>query len=97
MNTDASVAEDLLEARARRRGGIRMGFYIHAFVFVLVNGGLWLIDLAGGGPRWAVFPMLGWGVGLAVHGIVAIVSLRGEGFRERMLQREIEALRKRGG
>jgi hypothetical protein len=75
---------------------MRMGFYIHALVFVLVNGGLWLINQLGGGPRWAVFPLLGWGVGLAVHGIVVFVALQGDGLRERMLQREIETLRRRG-
>lgn len=96
MDTAATVADELLEARARRRVGIRMGFYIHALVFVLVNGGLWLLNLAGGGPRWAVFPLLGWGVGLAVHGIVTFVALQGDGMRERMLRREIEALRRRG-
>ena len=97
MDTASTVDDDLLEARARRRVGIRMGFYIHALVFVLVNGGLWLIDLLGGGPHWAVFPLFGWGIGLAAHGVVTFLALQGDGLRERMLRREIESLRKRGG
>jgi hypothetical protein len=91
------VDDPLLEARARHRVGLRMGFYVHALVYVLVNGGLWALNLIGGGPRWAVFPLLGWGAGLLLHGILVTVALRGEGWRQRMLAREIEALRRRGG
>ena len=92
MGTDDTT----LEARARRRVARRMGFYIHALVYVLVNGGLWILNTVQGGPRWAAWPALGWGIGLAVHGIVTFASLYGDGMRERMLAREIERLRDRG-
>ena len=44
-------------------------------------------------PRWAHFPVLGWALGLAIHGIVTFVSLQGEGVRRGMVAREIEHLR----
>jgi len=84
-----------IEARARRRVGIKMGFYIHAFVFVLVNLGLFAISTLAGNGRWHVWPLWGWGLALAIHGVVTLVSLRGEGFRQRMLEEEIERLRRR--
>jgi hypothetical protein len=93
MNEDATS----LEARARRRVGRKMGFYVHLLVYVCVNGGLWLANVAMGQPRWAVWPMLGWGIGLAVHGIVTFASLHGEGLRERMLAQEVARLRRREG
>jgi hypothetical protein len=83
-----------IEARARRRVGRKMGFYIHALVFVLVNAGLYAINSITGEPRWSHFPLLGWGLGLAIHGIVTFISLQGEGLRESMLRREIEHLRR---
>jgi steroid 5-alpha reductase family enzyme len=83
-----------IEARARRRVGIKIGFYIHALVFVLVNLGLFAINSATGGARWSHFPLLGWGIGLAVHGIVTFVTLQGDGLRRRMLAREVERLRR---
>ena len=46
--------------------------------------------------RWAIWPALGWGIGLAVHGIVTFASLHGDGMHERMVASEIERLRKRG-
>ena len=90
-NTDT---EDALHARARRRVGIKTGFYIHALVYVLVNLGLFALNTVLGGTRWSHFPLLGWGLGLAIHGIVTLVSLQGDGLRSRMLANEVERLRK---
>jgi hypothetical protein len=84
-----------LEKRARRRVGLKIGWMIHATVYVLVNLGLYAIDALGGGHGWHVFPLAGWGLGLAIHGIVVLVALGGGGLRERMLAREIEALKQR--
>ena len=99
MNTDriANQAVDpdaALEARARRRVGIKMGFYIHALVYVLVNVGLFALDRSLGGVRWSHFPLWGWGLGLAIHGIVTVIGLQGDGMRSRMLTHEIERLRR---
>lgn len=87
-------ADDSLEARALSRVRRKMGFLIHAFVFVAVNLGLYAINAITGEPRWAHFPLFGWGVGLAIHGLVTLISLSGEGLRRGMLAREIESLRR---
>ena len=84
---------------ARRRVARKMGFYIHALVFVLVNGGLYVINnmtnAYDGGVRWHHFPLFGWGLGLAIHGIVTFVSLQGMDLREHMMEKEMQALRRR--
>jgi hypothetical protein len=84
-----------IEARARRRVGIKIGFYTHALVFVLVNAGLYVLNSVIGGYRWSVWPLWGWGLGLAIHGVVTFIALQGDGLRERMLASEIEALKRR--
>jgi hypothetical protein len=86
-----------MRKRARRRVKQRMGFTIHATVFVLVNLGLATINLVGGGKAWHLWPLAGWGLGLAIHGIVTFTSLRGEGLRERMLEAEIARLKQQPG
>jgi hypothetical protein len=86
-----------LRQLAKRRVNQKMGFYIHLAVFVLVNLGLAAINLIGGGQRWHLWPLAGWGLGLAIHGIVTFASLRGEGVRERMLDDELERLKQRNG
>ncbi len=84
-----------LEQRARKRVGMKMAFATHLLVYTLVNAGLLLASLAGGrGWFWA--PLLGWGLGLAIHGIVTLVALRGQGLRDRMVAREVQRLRERG-
>ena len=89
-----AVDGDDIEARARRRVGMKMGFYIHALVYVLVNLGLFAINAVAGSGRWHFWPLAGWGVGLAIHGIFTFIGLRGEGFRKRMIEAEIERLRR---
>jgi hypothetical protein len=93
MSRHDRIQDDSLEARAHRRVRRKMGFLIHAFVFVAVNAGLYAINAVTGEPRWSHFPMFGWGLGLAIHGIVTFIALQGEGVRRGMLAREIEHLR----
>ena len=87
-------AEAALEARARRRVGIKTGFYIHALVYVLVNLGLFVLNTSLGGARWSNYPLWGWGLGLAIHGIVTFIGLQGDGVRSRMVAHEVEKLRR---
>lgn len=84
-----------LHTRARRRVGMKLGFATHALIYALVNLGLWAIATLGGRGNWNVWPLVGWGLGLAIHGVVVFVSLRGEGLRQRMVEAEVERLRGR--
>jgi hypothetical protein len=52
-------------------------------------------NLNTGGHRWHALPLLGWGLGLAIHGLVTWLSLRGDGLHQRMLDREIRRLEQR--
>ena len=55
--------------RARKRVEALKGFYTHAAVYVLVNTGLFVINLLVGGSWWFFWPLIGWGIGLAVHAL----------------------------
>ena len=71
-------------ARPVRRSGQRGEFRRHASVFVLVNVLLLTIWAAsGGGYFWPVWPLLGWGIGLAKHasGTLHPAALRAGGGR----------------
>jgi len=83
---DRDISTDPMERLARRRAGAKLGWYMHAGVYLLVN--LLLVTLsATSGRHWAVFPALGWGLGLAIHGIV-VFMVTGGGLHERMVQAE---------
>ena len=54
-------------------GGTRPGFLTHLSIFIAVNTLLVIINLTTS-PQylWFVWPLLGWGVCLAFHGIAAL-------------------------
>lgn len=93
MTSPSNPAEHETLRRARRRVKLRIGLMTHALIYVLVNFGLAAINLATGGAKWHLGALFGWGLGLAIHGIVTLVALGGEGWRQRLLEREIERLR----
>ena len=93
MNTTLPLTEEEILRRAKHRVGLKTGFMTHALAYLLVNLGLAALNLYTGGERWHYFPLFGWGLGLAIHGIVTWIALRGEGYRERMLANEVARVR----
>ena len=45
----------------------KLGFNIHAFVFVPSMALLLVINLWKGSPYWILWVLLGWGIGLLAH------------------------------
>lgn len=88
-----SRSPEALESLAQQRAGAKLGWYVHAFFFVVVNLLMLALSRHGFGQRpWSVFPLLGWGVGLALHGVSVFVL--GNGLRERLVRRERERLQR---
>jgi hypothetical protein len=82
------TASDLdIERLARKRAGMRMGWVIHATAFIAVNALLAFLSLSSD-RGWAIYPFLGWGIGLAIHGAVVLTALPGGGLMERMVEQE---------
>jgi hypothetical protein len=91
------LSSEEIDRLARKRAGAKLGWYIHATVYVAVNAVLWLLSSQGFGQRgWTIYPTLGWGLGLLLHGASVWVFGAGSGIRERMVQKERERLQ-RGG
>ncbi len=91
--TDTDLQQ--LTRLARRRVALKTGFAIHLLVYTLVNGGLLAAGLVrgGSGHLWQVAPLLGWGLGLAIHGVVTLLKLQGQGLRARLEAAELQRLR----
>jgi hypothetical protein len=54
--------------RQLEREEARRGFTIHAIVYALVMTGLIILNLTVATEfPWAVFPLVGWGIGLTLH------------------------------
>ena len=54
--------------RQLERQDARRGFTIHAIVYALVMTGLIILNLTVATEfPWALFPLIGWGIGLTMH------------------------------
>ena len=82
-----------LDRLAHKRTGAKLGWYIHAIVYVLVNLFLAFVS-SRSGHSWAVFPALGWGLGLLLHGAGVWLAMPGGSLYGRLLDRERSALQR---
>ena len=89
------AVDSALDRLARRRAGAKMGWFIHAAVYAIVNLGLAALSLSAG-RDWHAYPLLGWGLGLAIHGAAVWLIGPGAALRERLVERERAALARRG-
>lgn len=70
MANHTPMTSEELDRLARKRAGAKLGWYFHAAVYLAVNLFLLAMSEYGWGQRgWSLKPMLGWGLGLVLHGI----------------------------
>ena len=93
MGSPLSAEE--IDRIARKRAGAKLGWYAHATVYLLVNAVLFLVSSQGLGHRqWSMAPVLGWGLGVLLHGVAVFVLGAGSSLREGMVQKERERLQR---
>jgi len=79
---------------ARKMAGLKFSFYIHLAAYVIVNLVLLAVNLATSpGNLWFVWPLLGWGIGILAHGLVAFTLPLGGSFRRRLIENEMRKTR----
>lgn len=75
---------------ARERAAMLQGLYIHMMVFAVTNIGLFGINYftrGDDGGWWFYWPLLIWGIGLAIHVLVTVAPVFSEEWVERRAQR----------
>jgi hypothetical protein len=80
---ERAALRENLDAQASHARAARDGFLIHLTVYVAVNlllVGVWA--LTNRDHPWFLYPLLGWGVGIAVHGAVVRVHTSRAGYGE---------------
>lgn len=92
------LSAEELERLAHKRAGAKLGWYVHATIYVLVNLAIFAAAYFGLRSRpWNPFATIGWGLGLALHGLSVFVLGSGSGLRQRMVERERERLKREHG
>lgn len=95
MTTNAPRSPEEIERLARKRAGSKLGWFIHAAVYTVVNLVVFSMSQYAFGHRaWSALPALGWGLGLALHGVSVWFLGAGSNLRERMVQNERERLQR---
>ncbi len=86
--------------KARDRVQEIKGFYAHAVMYLLANAGLVVLNLAtlkkNDSVIWFIWPLIGWGIALAVHAIsvFGIGRFLGKDWEQRHIQQELDRRQK---
>jgi hypothetical protein len=90
--TSTGISEDQLRRRAVKRLQEQAGFWTHLAIYLAVNAFVVLIwYFTGAGFFWPIFPIAGWGIGLAAN---AWDAFGREPITEERIQREMDNLRR---
>jgi len=77
--------------KAKKSVEARMGFYIHLTVYLLVNIFLTILNLTISRDYfWVIWPMIGWGSGLIIHGVRTFVFTAESSVKERLIEKEMQ-------
>jgi hypothetical protein len=79
--------------RARKRVEELKGFYIHVIIYVLVNLGIFLVNILGSSEQlWFFWSLIGWGIGLVAHaiGVFGVSWVFGRDWEERKIAEIVE-------
>jgi hypothetical protein len=77
-------------AKARRRAAAKYRFFVHAAVYAAVMALLVIIDLVTStGGIWFVWPLIGWGLALGLHGLRAFHLADGNDIVDALTEREL--------
>ncbi|MFM9949205.1 MAG: 2TM domain-containing protein [Saprospiraceae bacterium] len=87
--------------KARKRVKAKKEFYQHFNSYVSVGAFLLVLNIVTSfGDWWFMYPMMGWGIGLAIH-FMSVFGIPGmehgaEDWEERAIQKEMEKMKRKG-
>ena len=85
--------EDKRYKKARKKVEELKGFYIHLFIYILVNLGMFIVNIVTTpGELWFYWPLFGWGIGILAHAmsVFGIRGLFGKEWEERKIKQIME-------
>lgn len=68
----------------------KIGFYVHLFVYMVINLFFHVINYIQGGYYWACWPLIGWGIGLLFHALGVFGPIGSASWKRKMIQKELE-------
>ena len=81
MNT-----EEIKYLKAKERVETLRGFYIHLTVYVIVNLGLFFINMMTSPETlWFIWPLMGWGIAIVLHAVRVFVEAPGSSWEQKKI------------
>jgi hypothetical protein len=68
-SSSPALTEAERRERAVRRVAALRGFYTHLAVYLVVNIGLFIVDVLTGPDWWVQWVAFGWGIGIVAHAL----------------------------
>ena len=95
MAHSVSDHERELRQQARKRARVKLSFFGHLAIYLVVNLVLLALNLLTSPESiWFYWPLLGWGIGVAAHGITVYATDLGQNLLGRLEEGEMKKLRK---
>lgn len=73
--SNVNLTDEELYQLATKRLALKKAFFIHLVVYIAVMVLLIAINLSFSSNIWFIYPLLGWGIGVAIHAITTYNSL----------------------
>lgn len=67
--SNINLSDEELYQLATKRLALKKAFFIHLVVYIAVMILLIVINLSFSSTLWFIYPLLGWGIGVAIHAI----------------------------
>ena len=78
--------QELTYQKAKQRLTALRGFYVHLSVYVIVNLGLFLINMTTSpGTLWFIWPLMGWGIAIVLHALRVFGGAFGSNWEEKKI------------
>lgn len=104
MLTNSTKRESFLESekkysireydKAKRQVEDKMEFFTHLSIYILVNSFFIYLSLSNSENFWAIWPILGWGIGVFFHGFKVFFKTRESNCKRKLIEKEIEKQRR---
>ena len=78
--------------KAKKWAEEKIGFYMHLAAYVAISGLLIGINLTSSQYLWFEWPVIGWGIGVLLHGLRIFFFSEGSVVKERMINKELKKL-----
>jgi hypothetical protein len=83
--------QEIKYQKAKERVEDLRGFYRHLAVYVIVNLGLFLINMmASPGSLWFIWPLMGWGIAIVLHALRVFGGSLGSNWEEKKIAELME-------